>query len=161
MSNLEIKINTGNGIENYDPEKHGDLILKIRPEFTIYTDGACKGNPGPGGWAAYSTDGVIDISGHNSSTTNNEMELTAVLRALDAVTENAKVTVKTDSKFAIGCCSWGWKSKSNPKNTRLIKLIFDTIRSKNLMVYWEHVEGHGADQLNRYVDSVASRRRKG
>ena len=129
--------------------------------ITIYTDGACKGNPGRGGWAAYSTDSSIDLNGHAPSTTNNEMELRAVIESLKPIPEGSRVLFRTDSKLVIGWLSQGWKCSTNPKIPPMIRDYFRYRSEKSLEVAFEHVQGHGSDPYNGYVDGMASARCKG
>ena len=85
----------------------------MKDEVTIYTDGACSGNPGPGGWGTIlSARGVKkELSGGERSTTNNRMELTAVIRGLQALKRPCKVTVVTDSKYVADAVTLGWAKK--------------------------------------------------
>ena len=135
----------------------------------IYTDGGCSGNPGPGAWAFVikSYDKLTEGSGFNSMTTNNRMELQAVIRALEAVEQiNAKnsetFTVYTDSQYVKnGITQWiqrwernGWKtSRKEPvKNQDLwvmLKNLTDT-----LPIRWEWLEGHAGHELNERCDSI-------
>ncbi|HKX43263.1 MAG TPA: ribonuclease HI, partial [Burkholderiaceae bacterium] len=85
-----------------------------RPRVTIYTDGACKGNPGPGGWGAWLSNGTHEkeLFGGEASTTNNRMELTAVIEALNSLKRTCDVTIHTDSEYVRkGITEWihGWK----------------------------------------------------
>jgi len=133
----------------------------------IYTDGACRGNPGPGGW------GVLLISGERRKrlhggepdTTNNRMELTAVIEALNALKGKRKVTLHTDSKYVLdGINSWidGWKSrgwktsaKKPVKNQDLWEAL-DAAREKHV-VSWKWVKGHAGDPGNEEADDLANR----
>ncbi len=85
----------------------------MKDDVTIYTDGACSGNPGPGGWGTIlSSRGVKkELSGGESSTTNNRMELTAVIRGLQALKRPCRVTVVTDSKYVADAVTLGWAKK--------------------------------------------------
>jgi ribonuclease HI len=132
----------------------------------IYTDGACRGNPGPGGW------GVLLISGERRKrlhggehdTTNNRMELTAVIEALNALKGKRKVTLHTDSKYVLdGINSWidGWKSrgwktsaKKPVKNQDLWEAL-DAARKKHV-VSWKWVKGHAGDPGNEEADELAN-----
>ncbi len=136
---------------------------------SIYTDGACSGNPGPGGWAALLLylDKKKEISGCLPSTTNNIMELTAVIEALKCLRltdiESWKIDVYTDSKYVCdGIASWiySWQknkwrtSKNQPvKNAELWRELFDLKQNKNISWHW--VKGHADNELNNYVDSLA------
>lgn len=135
-------------------------------DYIIYTDGACLGNPGPGGWAAL----IIDKNeltdkkvGSEISTTNNRMELTAVIEALKIIPSESKLAVYTDSKYVInGIEIWivNWK-KSNWKgsNRKEIKnkdlwIQLDNL-SQNLNINWNWVKGHSGDVNNEEVDQLA------
>ncbi len=120
-----------------------------------YTDGACSGNPGPGGWAAV----LLDLSGHSREisgnkpdTTNNEMEMTAVLKALEALKEPCKVTIFTDSKLVIGWLQDGWKCKKS----HIIRLRNEIRRAmEGHIVHFEKVAGHSGNSYNDLVDALA------
>ena len=137
-------------------------------DYIIYTDGACLGNPGPGGWAAL----IIDKNeltnkkfGSEISTTNNRMELTAVIEALKIIPSKSTLAVYTDSKYVInGIEIWivNWK-KSNWKgsNRKEIKnkdlwIQLDNL-SQNLNINWNWVKGHSGDVNNEEVDQLARR----
>jgi ribonuclease HI len=120
--------------------------------ITALTDGACSGNPGPGGWA-------VEIDGHLESgwiecTTNNSMEMLAVLQALHLSPISGKIRIVTDSKLVIGWLSGGWKCKHD--HIRQIRdAIFDVIVSKSLIVEYELVKGHNGHAGNHRVDRAA------
>ena len=142
---------------------------------SVYTDGACKGNPGTGGWGALLEcgDRTRELFGGEAHTTNNRMELLAVIRALEALKRQCRVKLHTDSKYVqLGISVWihdwkkrGWKSagKQPVKNVDLWKQL-DAIAGQH-EVEWIWVKGHAghdgnerADQLaNRGVESVACR----
>ena len=133
----------------------------------IYTDGACRGNPGPGGW------GVLLIAGKHrktmhggeDNTTNNRMELTAVIEALHALNGERDVTLYTDSKYVLdGINSWidGWKSrgwktaaKKPVKNQDLWEAL-DTARDKH-NIKWVWVKGHAGIAGNEEADELANK----
>ena len=132
----------------------------------IFTDGACKGNPGPGGWGALLRMGrhEKELSGSEPATTNNRMEMTAVIRALEALAEPCEVIVHSDSRYVIdGITKWvhGWQKKgwitSGKKpvlNEDLWReLIAATARHK---ITWEWVKGHDGHVENERVDRIAS-----
>ena len=131
----------------------------------IYTDGACSGNPGPGGWAAVILDGKEEriLSGHEENTTNNRMELLAAINGLDAIDLKDSVLVYTDSKYVMdGITGWikGWKrnnwrtSANKPvKNIDLWQSL-DKI-TLNRDIEWRWVKGHSGNKYNDLVDSVA------
>lgn len=133
----------------------------------IYTDGACRGNPGPGGWGALLlTDGrEKEICGGELSTTNNRMELTAAIRGLQALKRNCSVTVYTDSEYVRrGIDEWlanwkrsGWKTanKKPVKNQDLWQML-DTAAG-NHQVTWQWVKGHAGIPGNERADELANR----
>jgi ribonuclease HI len=132
---------------------------------TIYTDGACSGNPGPGGWAALLIYGgrEKELSGGEPATTNNRMELTAAIMALEALTRPCTVDLFTDSQYVRhGITEWlrGWKArgwrtadKKPVKNEDLWRRL-DEARTRHEVV-WHWVRGHADDPLNHRVDALA------
>ena len=136
------------------------------PVVTIHTDGACKGNPGIGGWGAILRMGATEkeLMGHEAHTTNNRMELTAAIRALDALTKPCAVTLTTDSNYVRdGIMKWvhgwqkkGWRTADNKpvKNVELWQaLIAATARHQ---VTWKWVKGHAGDPGNERADALAN-----
>ncbi len=132
----------------------------------VYTDGACRGNPGPGGWAAVvrDADGSRELTGFDPSTTNNRMELTAAIEALATLPPDSQVRVLSDSKYVIDgitnwCSAWirrGWrKSDGKPVLNRELwqRLIEETSRMK---VDWRWVEGHSGQEENERCDLLAN-----
>ncbi|MGI5911672.1 MAG: ribonuclease HI [Syntrophomonadaceae bacterium] len=138
-------------------------------EIVIYTDGACSGNPGPGGWGAVLLYGerIKEISGSDSSTTNQRMELTAVVEALKALkVTNWDIVVYSDSAYIVNAFrqdwvgKWvrnGWKNskKENVANQDLWKLLLN-LKKKN-QVRIEKVKGHSGDHWNERCDELARR----
>ena len=135
----------------------------------IYTDGSCRGNPGPGGWAAiiFINNKKIKIKGKKLNTTNNQMELTAPIKALKKIPVGAKVQIFTDSKYVkMGITEWikswkvnNWKtySKKKVKNKDLwIELDY---LSKKYEIKWLWVKGHSGDVINEEVDKLAKQAR--
>lgn len=132
----------------------------------VFTDGACKGNPGPGGWGALLRMGrhEKELSGSEPDTTNNRMEMTAVIMALDALTEPCAVTLHTDSRYVIdGITKWvhGWKKRgwinASRQPVRNADLWHDLIEaSSRHKVQWEWVRGHNGHVENERVDQLAS-----
>ncbi len=133
----------------------------------IYTDGACRGNPGPGGWGAILRYGTHEkeLSGAEAQTTNNRMELTAVIKALEALKHpRYPVTVTTDSRYVMdGVTKWlpnwkarGWKtaSKQPVKNEDLWRQL-DALASK-FTVDWQWVRGHSGHAENERADRLAN-----
>jgi ribonuclease HI len=134
------------------------------PRVTIYTDGACKGNPGPGGWAALLRfkNSVKEISGFEESTTNNRMELTAAIQALKAVKWRCHVDLYTDSTYVKrGITEWlpmwkkqNWKRKKGIlANVDLWKALDKTIHNQEIEWHW--VRGHAGNSDNNRVDRLA------
>lgn len=133
---------------------------------TIYTDGACKGNPGVGGWGAILLYGEHrrDISGSEPDTTNNRMELQAPIEALKCLTRPMNVCIFTDSKYVKdGIETWmanwisrGWRTKAGHpvKNQDLWKQLLELVEYHR--VDWKWVKGHNGDPLNEAVDELAS-----
>ena len=136
-----------------------------RPAIIIYTDGACSGNPGPGGWGAILMSGGHrrEISGGEAPTTNNRMELMAAISALEALKKPSDVTLYTDSKYVQdGIKSWihgwkrnGWKTadKKPVKNTELWQRL-DAARQRH-EITWEWVKGHAGQPENERADELA------
>jgi ribonuclease HI len=136
-------------------------------EVVIYTDGACKGNPGPGGWGAWLRAGEHEkeMWGGERLTTNNRMELTAVIQALASLKRRCTVHVYTDSEYVRnGITSWihGWKQrgwrtadKKPVKNAELWQQL-DTLAASHDM-QWHWVRGHAGDPGNERADALANR----
>ena len=136
-------------------------------ELEIFTDGACRGNPGPGGWGALLRygDHEKEIYGGEPETTNNRMELTAAIEALSTLKQPCKVTLTTDSEYVRqGITSWmenwkkrGWKTanKKPVKNVDLWqRLEQETTRHQ---VEWKWVKGHSGHRENEIADQLANR----
>ena len=130
----------------------------------IYTDGSCIGNPGKGGWAAIILDNKKQkiISGSEPYTTNNRMELIAVIKALKNV-KKKEITLITDSQYVKnGIEVWIFKWKKNgwmtaekkPVKNKDLWLLLEKL-SKNKKIKWEWVKGHSSDKLNNKVDEIA------
>jgi ribonuclease HI len=131
----------------------------------IWTDGACSGNPGPGGWGAVLRYGATEkeISGGEAATTNNRMELMAAISALEALKKPSTVRVHTDSKYVMdGLTKWihgwkknGWKTadKKPVKNEDLWKRL-DEANARH-EVTWKWVKGHADDVMNNRADELA------
>ena len=139
----------------------------MTPKVLIYTDGACRGNPGPGGWGAILIAGgrEKELCGGEPATTNNRMELMAAIRALEALNKPCKVELHTDSTYVKnGVTQWihgwkarGWKTadKSPVKNEDLWKRI-DQARARH-EVDWRWVKGHAGHELNERADVLANK----
>ncbi|MBV8877491.1 MAG: ribonuclease HI [Gammaproteobacteria bacterium] len=132
----------------------------------IYTDGACRGNPGPGGWAALLRLGEHEreISGAEALTTNNRMELTAVIRALEALTRPVQARVYTDSEYVRrGVSEWlaGWKARGwrtadrKPVKNQDLWQRLDELRAPHRLE-WHWVPGHAGIPDNERVDRLAN-----
>lgn len=135
-------------------------------EITIYTDGACSGNPGPGGWGAVLMYGsaVKEISGGERLTTNNRMEIMGVIRALESLKEPCRVRVHSDSAYVINCFkqrwyeNWrrnGWKNaaKQPVENRDLWEALLAQVARHQ--VEWIKVKGHSDDVWNNRCDELA------
>lgn len=139
--------------------------MKRMRTVTVYTDGACEGNPGPGGFAALIDDGTSrrQVTGAEPRTTNNRMELQAVIHALAALDEPADVRVVTDSQYVVrGMTEWigswqrkGWKSTTGHpvKNRDLWERLLEL--SRNHRIRWEWIRGHNGHPENEMADRLA------
>ena len=132
----------------------------------LYTDGACLGNPGPGGWGVVlSWDGQTkELSGGQTDTTNNQMELTAVIKGLEALKRPVNLHIVTDSKYVMqGITQWmtGWKRNGwrtagkKPVANRELWEKLDSLLSSHA-VSWEWVKGHSGHPQNERCDALAS-----
>src|SRR3712207_3833140 len=146
--------------------------LEVRPgEVLVWTDGACRGNPGPGGWAAI----VVgheppprELSGHEAATTNNRMELTAALEGLRSLPPGSRACIVTDSRLMLDSMTkwiagWkrrGWKTAGGDpvKNQDLLKAL-DAEIARHAAVRWHWVRGHetGADHAHKALNDRADR----
>jgi len=137
-------------------------------ETLIWTDGACMGNPGPGGWAAIVTVDDIsaprELSGGAPHTTNNIMEMTAALEGLRSLPDGSRVCVVTDSRYLVdGMTSWmegwkkrGWKTAGKaPVKNRAIWEALDAEVGRHESVRWHWVRGHVGSALNERADALA------
>ena len=138
----------------------------MKDEVTIYTDGACSGNPGPGGWGTIlSARGVKkELSGGERSTTNNRMELTAVIHGLQALKRPCKVTVVTDSKYVADAVTLGWAKKwkaqgwmRNKKEKALNPDLWEELLTLLSIheVTFSWVKGHAGHPENERCDEMA------
>jgi ribonuclease HI len=139
--------------------------MSDRPSVDIFTDGACSGNPGPGGWGALLRYGTVEkeLSGGEALTTNNRMEMMAAIAALEALKRPAKVRVHTDSQYLRnGITEWlpqwkrrGWKTadKKPVKNADLWQRL--EAAEKPHQVEWLWVRGHDGHIENERVDQIA------
>ena len=133
---------------------------------TLYTDGACSGNPGPGGWGAILCYGEheLSLSGGEAHTTNNRMELTAVIEGLKKLKEPCIVELYSDSKYVIDALSkgwaWGWKKKGWVKsdkkpalNPDLWDVLLALVQTHEVHYHW--VKGHADNAYNNRCDAMA------
>lgn len=136
--------------------------------ITIYTDGACKGNPGPGGWGSliiWSSDNIEELSGGDSHTTNNKMEMTAVIEALKALGDIPyEVDLCSDSKYVIDALQKGWAKKwrssnwikwdgKRAKNSDLWDELLKLVEKHNMHYHW--IKGHANNKYNNRCDEIA------
>ncbi len=145
------------------PDTAGSAVETVR----IYTDGACKGNPGPGGWGALLAFGANEreLFGGVPQTTNNRMELTAVIEALIALKRRCRIELYTDSKYVMdGIKEWlpqwkrrGWKTAANKpvKNVDLWERLDGLVGGHE--VHWHWVRGHDGHPGNERADALANR----
>ncbi len=138
-------------------------------EVVIYTDGACKGNPGPGGWGAWLKSGATEkeMFGGELNTTNNRMELTAVIEGLAALKRPCKVLLYLDSQYVrMGITEWirGWKAKGwrtstkQPvKNVELWQKLDKLVAEGGHEIEWRWVKGHSGDPGNERADMLANK----
>lgn len=135
--------------------------------MVAYTDGACSGNPGPGGWGSsirmLSGEILAEISGGDKNTTNNIMEMTAVLKTLELTPDEVSVTIYTDSKYVqqgltewvVGWAARGWKTSTGQpvKNVELWKELYALYRKKKCSIEW--VKGHSGNPGNERADQLS------
>ncbi len=136
-------------------------------EVEIYTDGACRGNPGPGGWAALLIAGSArkEVCGAEAETTNNRMELMAAIAGLGALKRRCAVKLYTDSKYVLqGITEWlpnwkarGWRTAAREpvKNQDLWERLDAAALAQDIDWHW--VKGHSGHERNEYVDQLANR----
>lgn len=136
-------------------------------KFKIYTDGACSGNPGPGGWGAVIFDNdnnQTNISGKEKNTTNNRMEILAAIMALKKIKSNSQITIYTDSTYVKnGITEWvfnwkknNWKTASKkPVKNKDLWIKLEKLCEKN-KVSWKWVKGHAANKYNNLADQLAT-----
>lgn len=140
-------------------------------KLRIYVDGACSGNPGPGGWAAIIefNDKSVELSGAENNTTNNRMELLSIISALSEIKVSSEITVVSDSKYLVeGMTKWlnlwknkGWKTagKDEVKNLDLWQEL-DKLASRH-KISWEWIQGHKGHEKNERCDKLAKLALKG
>ena len=136
-------------------------------KVTIYTDGACSGNPGVGGWGAvlFYRDEKREISGYEENTTNNKMELTAAIKALERLKEPCEVELYSDSAYLVNAFLEGWLTKwqmngfksSNKKPVQNVDLWQKLIELNNIhKITWIKVKGHADNVYNNMCDALAT-----
>ena len=137
-------------------------------KYKIYTDGACSGNPGPGGWGAVildQDDKQKNISGSEKNTTNNRMELLAAIMSLKKIKNNSEVVIFTDSTYVKnGITEWmknwkknGWKNSSKkPVKNKDLWVKLDKLCEAN-SVSWKWVKGHSTNEFNNLADELATK----
>ncbi|MFM9991481.1 MAG: ribonuclease HI [Burkholderiaceae bacterium] len=138
-------------------------------QIVVYTDGACKGNPGPGGWGVLLQMGSIEkeLCGGELQTTNNRMELMAVIQALTALKKDCHVTLFLDSEYVRkGITEWihnwkarGWRTaaKKEVKNEDLWRQLDALVLQGGHQIDWRWVKGHAGDPGNERADALANR----
>ena len=123
------------------------------PEYLVYADGSCLGNPGPGGWGVVvrDPDGVVtELNGHEDATTNNRMELMAAIEGLRATERGADVILRSDSQYVVKSMTLNWKRNANQDLWTLLDA-----ETKSRRVRFEWVRGHGTDPTNNRADELA------
>lgn len=136
-------------------------------QVEVYTDGACSGNPGPGGWGAILRYGGVEkeLSGYENQTTNNQMELTAAIKGLEALKEPCRVVLYTDSQYLSKAINQGWlkswkkngwrKSDKKPVlNVELWKQLDSQLTRHAVTIHW--VKGHAQNKYNNRCDALAT-----
>ena len=135
-------------------------------EVQIYTDGACRGNPGRGGWGTILVYGGYkkELSGGEPITTNNRMELMAAISGLEALKEPCKVTLYSDSKYLVDAFNEGWvyswkkagwrRGREELKNPDLWERLYDLVKAHELTFVW--VKGHAGHEYNERCDALAT-----
>jgi ribonuclease HI len=128
-------------------------VASANREYLVYADGSCIGNPGPGGWGVVVRDpdgNVIELNGHDDSTTNNRMEITAAIEGLRATERGAQVLLRSDSEYVVKSMTLNWKRN---KNNDLWDLLDAEAKSRRVRFEW--VRGHGSDPTNNRADELA------
>ena len=138
----------------------------MKKHVEIYTDGACSGNPGPGGWGVVLRYGEREkeLSGGEDQTTNNRMELTAVIKGLEALKESCEITLYTDSKYVSDAFNQGWiyawmkknwkKADNKPVlNKELWQRLYELWKMHDITLVW--VKGHADNRYNNRCDEMA------
>ena len=139
----------------------------MKKKVTVYTDGACRGNPGPGGWGAILVYGehIRELSGGERETTNNRMELMAAIEGLKALKESCEVLLTSDSKYLVDAITLGWlndwkrrgwrlKSGGAVKNPDLWQMLDELLNQHDVTLEW--VKGHDGHAYNERCDELAT-----
>lgn len=147
------------------------LTYDAGPDTGVFTDGSADPNPGPGGWGAvYVVEGQVQAQehGHDPDTTNNRMELTAIVHGMDLVPEGTEATIYTDSKLAVNtltqwAAGWkarGWKRKTGPvENLDLVEVAYEKLQDRpELSIEW--IAAHSGYRWNEYADSLSTAYRR-
>jgi ribonuclease HI len=147
-----------------------EIPVEARPgEFLVWTDGACRGNPGPGGWAAIVVDGAaepVELSGGSPATTNNRMEYMAALEGLRSLPDGSRVCIVTDSRLMLDSMTkWihGWKRKGwktaggDPVKNQDLVLALEAEIARHEAVRWHWVKGHEAGVAHKVLNDRADR----
>jgi len=140
--------------------------MNLDKKINIYTDGACKGNPGEGGWGAILNyqDQSKEISGYSKNTTNNIMELTAVIKSLEVLKTSCDIIITTDSQYVKnGITQWihnwkknGWKTANKkPVKNKALWVLLDQLTSEHT-IQWEWIKGHSGHPQNERADELAN-----
>ena len=134
-------------------------------KVTVYTDGACSGNPGPGGWGAIMIYGAVEkeLTGGDDATTNNRMELISVISALEALREPCEVELYTDSQYVSNAVNHGWleswrrlgwkRKRGEVKNPDLWQKLVPLLEKHSVTLIW--VKGHADNEYNNRCDELA------
>lgn len=137
------------------------------PTTGVFTDGSCEGNPGPGGWGMVWVEAdeiVAEKTGHDSATTNNRMELTALINALQTLPEDAEISVYSDSQLCVKtvnewAAGWekrGWRRAKGPiANLELVKTLY-RLAGAHPKVTFQWIRAHDGSRWNEYADALAS-----
>ena len=171
-----LNISSNTTTVTLDSELHDNCEEKLK-KIDVYTDGACSGNPGKGGWAfviVENDESIYEKSGGEAKTTNNRMEIQAVIEALKEVHSrkllDLELTIYTDSSYVKnGITEWikkwkknGWKSSSNsPVKNQDLWLLLDSLVSSFSSLSWKWVKGHAGNKFNEVCDSLASKQAQG